>query len=253
MAVMSRTLVVVAAAVGALNLASQAFVGSRPASIVSAPGASKVAMKADLSGLIPSGPLIAYMKALMDQGAKSGESVAITKDVMRYKRIMEGEMMGTKELEEFYYKKNSLPELGTEDPTKQVAIADLEIQYFGPWESTIFPKFIKFLAKKTRLAQLGAICQEYMSNLYVMQSIAPVVVVSAQKLSEEHAAAIKEKMKARIGVNDIKLVTRVDSNLIAGFKIMWGFTDPELLDAGSEMLDYTFKAAVEKSALDATR
>ena len=34
---------------------------------------------------------------------------------MKYKRIMEGEMMGSKELEEFYFKKNSLPELGTQD------------------------------------------------------------------------------------------------------------------------------------------
>jgi len=235
-----------------LNLASQAFVGSRTAPVAATPAASKVAMKADLSGLIPSGPLIVYMKALMDQAAKSGESVAVTKDVMRYKRVVEGEMMGTKELEEFYFKKNSLPELGTQD-SKQIDMADLEIQYFGPWESTVFPKFIKFLAKKTRLPQLGAICQEYVSNLYVMQSIAPVVVTSAEKLSKQHAEAIKDKMRAKIGVNDIKLVQHVNPNLIAGFRVEWGFTDPELLDAGSEMIDMTFKATVQKAALDATR
>jgi ATP synthase F1 delta subunit len=252
MAVMSRALVVVAAAMGVLNLASQAFVGSRTAPVAATPAASKVAMKADLSGLIPSGPLIVYMKALMDQAAKSGESVAVTKDVMRYKRVVEGEMMGTKELEEFYFKKNSLPELGTQD-TKQVDVADLEIQYFGPWESTVFPKFVKFLAKKTRLPQLGAICHEYVSNLYVMQSIAPVVVTSAEKLTKGQADTIKEKMAKRIGVNDVKLVEQVNPNLIAGYKIEWGFTDPELLDAGSEMLDFSFKASIEKAALDATR
>jgi ATP synthase F1 delta subunit len=250
--VFSRALFAFAAAMGALNLASRAFVSPRTAPIVAATRADKVAMKADLSGLTPTGPLIVYMKALMDQAAKSGESVAVTKDVMKYKRILEGEMMGTKELEEFYFKKNSLPELGTQD-SKQVDVADLEIQYFGPWESTVFPKFVKFLAKKTRLPQLGAICQEYVSNLYVMQSIAPVVVTSAQKLSEEHAEAIREKMKERIGVKDIKLVQHVDPLLVAGFKVGWGFTDPELLDAGSEMLDMSFKAAIERAAVDATR
>jgi ATP synthase F1 delta subunit len=249
--VLSRMLVLVAAAAGAANLLSKAFVSPRATTVSTRFRAGRVAMQADMSGLTPTGPLIAYMNALMDAAAKQGESVAVVKDVMKMKLISEGEV-DPKVTEEFYFAKNSLPIDGAQN-ANQVTEADLMIDKYGPWESTVFPKFIKFLAKKTRLPQLAALCQEYVANLYVMNSIMPVIVTSAQKLTEEQANIIKDKMAEKIGVKDVKLIQRIDQHLVAGFKVEWGFTDPERLDAGSEMLDLTFKSQIQRAAVANTR
>merc|ERR1711988_1409388 len=92
---------------------------------------------------------------------------------------------------------------GVEDgcvDVSEVEKAALLIKKLGPWESTVFPKFITFLAKKVRLDQLLGISESYVSTLYVQQSIAPVVVTSAEPLSDDQLATIMTKMQKKIGV-----------------------------------------------------
>jgi len=260
-----RVAALAAVAYGAASLLSQAFVASRP---VAADRANRVAMRAaaddDMQDL-KSGPIFVYMQALMDTASKKGESVPVTKDVMKFKATMENLPKDLADEFEAAFNVGGSPPAGmTEDqiaaaltsgaswlrtrPVSDVEQAEVTLKKLGPWESTVFPKFVTFLAKKRRFANLQDICVSYVANLYIQQSIAPVLVTSAQELTEQQANTIMEKMKKKIGAADIKLVTRLDSKLISGFKIEWGFQDPEKLESGPNVLDLSlqekFNAAI---------
>merc|ERR1712187_878085 len=90
----------------------------------------------------------------------------------------------------------------------------------------------------------------YMNTLYATQNIAPVRVKSAQPLTEEQKEAIKEKMKAKTGASDIKPVCQLDTSLIAGLAVEYGFVDPELLDIPTSGEDLSLKRYLETAALN---
>jgi len=232
------------ASVGAWNLLSQAFVAPRP---ITSSRTSHMAMQAAANtggGGYSTGPLMVYMDALMDAAGKSGESVAVTKDVMRYKKLME-----------------SMDDEMKFELTSKLNVAGITlletagaiVNGMGPWESTVFPKFVIFLAKKRRFKTLLAICQEYVQHLYHRESIEPVTVFSAATLTDEQVGKIKAKMAEKLEVRDIKLIQIVDGNLLSGFKIEWSYTDPENPKVGSESIDLSLSAALEDAAITAGR
>jgi len=221
----------VAAAAAALGAAGLAAAGRR--------ACARVQVRADASGLMPGGPVIAYTQALTDAAEKKDEAVPVTKDVMKIRDKFEDEEF----LDELQLLVNE-PGLSLLDKARGTT------KLLAPFESTVMEKFIVFLAKKKRLMALKPICREYVASLYFTQSIAPVVVRSAQRLTEEQAEAVKEKMKEKAGCSAVKLVNEVDGSLLAGFVIEWGFTDPENLVAPTEGIDLSLKRFLEKRAID---
>mmetsp|Transcript_36909 Transcript_36909/g.101584 ORF Transcript_36909/g.101584 Transcript_36909/m.101584 type:complete len:286 (+) Transcript_36909:81-938(+) len=182
-------------------------------------------------------PVLVYASALSGAAKKSGESVTVTKDVMKVKRLFVDEAF--KE-QLFTLINRGLDQLDT---------ANVFCEAFAPMESTVFPKFVKYLAKKRRLTSLKLICKEYVKGLYVSEQIVPVRVQSATPLNDEQKDAIKEKMKAKTGASDIKLVCEVSGELLAGFKVEWGFVDPETLDAPADGIDMSLKSILSKAAI----
>merc|ERR1712217_697749 len=89
----------------------------------------------------------------------------------------------------------------------------------------------------------------YMSTLYETQRIEPVRVRAAQRFTEEQVEAIKGKMKAKTGASDIKLIQEVDSSLLGGLVIEWGFMDPETLDVATEGIDVSLTNVLKKAAI----
>eukprot|EP00418_Pyrodinium_bahamense_P066840 CAMPEP_0179094372 /NCGR_PEP_ID=MMETSP0796-20121207/43277_1 /TAXON_ID=73915 /ORGANISM="Pyrodinium bahamense, Strain pbaha01" /LENGTH=295 /DNA_ID=CAMNT_0020792043 /DNA_START=65 /DNA_END=952 /DNA_ORIENTATION=- len=226
------------AATAALTVGAIAA-GLRGASQRRASARARIQVRADASGLIAGGPITVYTNALMDAATKKEEAVQVTKDVMKIKSLFLDEPF----LDELTLVVN---EVGQTELDKAKGM----IKLFQPLESTVMEKFITFLAKKRRLLALKPICKEYVASLYDNQSIAPVVVRSAQRLSEEQMNNIKEKMKAKTGAADIKLVTEVDAGLLGGFIIEWGFTDPENLATPTEGIDLSLKNYLRKSAIN---
>jgi len=197
------------------------------------------AVKVDKSGLRPGGPLVAYTDALSQAATQTGESVQVTKDVMKIKALFRDRAF----LDDLQFVVN--------DPSKPVLKKASEmVELMQPLESTVMPKFVTFLAKKRRLQALKPMAVEYMSSIYKVQNIVPVLVKSAQPLTEEQQEAIKEKMKQRTGASDIKLVCSVDNNLIAGMQLTYGFVDPENLEVPTEGLDLSLKTFLEDAALN---
>eukprot|EP00421_Protoceratium_reticulatum_P019334 CAMPEP_0168380048 /NCGR_PEP_ID=MMETSP0228-20121227/12157_1 /TAXON_ID=133427 /ORGANISM="Protoceratium reticulatum, Strain CCCM 535 (=CCMP 1889)" /LENGTH=299 /DNA_ID=CAMNT_0008393097 /DNA_START=49 /DNA_END=948 /DNA_ORIENTATION=+ len=195
--------------------------------------------RADASGLTAGGPIVVYTNALMDAAAQKEESVPVTKDVMKIRSRLKDEAF----LDELSYVVN-------ETGQTEIDKAQGMIKLLQPLESDVTEKFITFLAKKKRLMALKPICNEYVTSLYDKQSIAPVVVRSAQRLTPEQIESVKEKMKAKTGAADIKLVCEVDAGLLGGFIIEWGFPDPENLATPTEGIDLSLKTYLTKRAIN---
>merc|ERR1719444_342552 len=181
---------------------------------------------------MPGGPVVAYSDALAEAAAKQGESVPVTKDVMKVKSLFKDVDF----MNELQFIVNN-PTIALTDKATSM------VELMQPLESSVLPKFVTFLAKKKRLQALQPVVDEYMTALYETQNIVPVRVKSAQPLTEE-------KMKAKTGASDIKLVCQIDTTLIAGMTIEYGFTDPEKLETPTEGEDLSMKSYLVKAALN---
>mmetsp|Transcript_112929 Transcript_112929/g.358741 ORF Transcript_112929/g.358741 Transcript_112929/m.358741 type:complete len:271 (+) Transcript_112929:71-883(+) len=190
-------------------------------------------------------PLQVYMLALVDAAAKKGESVPVTKDIMKvrkfYEMILDDKLEGTQKYLDLI---NGQASVDMTDVGRAAEISSL----MG-MESTVLPGFFRFLAKKRRFNGLSMIADFYMEELYKEQNIVPVRVTSAQSLTDEQRESIKNKMKKITGAADIKLVTSVNADLLGGFKIEYNFLDADNIRGPQEALDYSLKTVLQKAAV----
>jgi F-type H+-transporting ATPase subunit delta len=240
---MARQRAVTALALGAglLGLVGRGplFVGPNAAAVRSVVPRTQMNAVQDRSGLMPGGPLVAYTDALSEAAAQKGESVPVTKDIMKLKAL--------------YNNREFLDELGlvVNDPSfSLVEKAEEMLKLMQPLESTVVPKFVVFLAKRKRLQALKPVTQEYMETLYETQKIVPVRVTSATALTEEQKESIKAKMKAKTGATDIKLMCTVDDSLLAGLTISFNYVDQEKMEVPTEGIDFSMKSYLNAAALN---
>jgi len=186
------------------------------------------------------GPVVTYANALIEAAAKKGESVQVTKDVMRMKKLL---------LNQLFQRKFAYLQSDPATYESQLKLAPGYNDLFGPFESDIVPKFITFLAKKRRLPSLPKIVEHFMLEIYEQQGIHPVTVISASPLTDEQVETIMAKMKAKLKATDIKLNLKLDPTLMAGMVVEYGYEDPEdYSDAGSR-LDLSLQTVLRKAAL----
>ncbi|CAE7239280.1 atpD [Symbiodinium pilosum] len=193
---------------------------------------------ADGSYLNGYGPAVAYAKALREAAQAKGEAATVMEDVMKIKAFYEDESI----IEDLSLVQNDFNLTSVERADKILAMVK-------PLKSTVMPKFVTFIAKKMRLKALKPICLEYVQAAFFKESVAPVRVTSAVRLSEEQKNKIIDKMKVKCETDSIKLIEEVDANLISGFKLEWGFIDPVNLDAPSNGVDLTLRNILNKKAL----
>jgi len=199
---------------------------------------SSVQRRADGSYLTPKGPIVVYCEALVAAAAEKGESVPVSKDVMKVKKAYD-------EDEDFLHE---MLAQNTPDWT-QVDKAKLIVELLSPLESTVMPKFLIFLAKKKRLCSLKKIVQQYVQTLYISQSVAPVKVISASILTEEQKDKIKAKMAKKLEVDDIKLICEYNNALLGGFQIEYGYTDPDRLKVPNNQIDISLKSFLDNAVV----
>ncbi|CAE7384658.1 atpH [Symbiodinium microadriaticum] len=191
---------------------------------------SPTQLQADASGLNPFGPVVSYAKALSDAAESKGEDVAATQDMLKIKELYESEDF-----------QDSLFLVTNDYNLTAVEQAEALIKLVQPLQSGVVPKFIVFLAKKNRLRGLKAICLEYVQSLYYRQSITPVTVRVAQRLTADQLEKLKEKMREKADTDDVKIHMEVDANLIGGLQVEWGYNDPEALYAPSHGIDLSLR------------
>lgn len=178
-----------------------------------------------------------YSKALADAAMKVEEIRAVTKDVMKVKELLRDDVFKEK-----LQLMMAEPYMSDNDKAEELC------KLWAPLESTVFPKYVSFLAKKRRLEMLRGVFDQYMIDQYRNQRIMPVRVQSAKRLSQAQKDKIIAKMAAKTGASDIKLVVEILPALKAGLTIEWGFTDPDVMTSPTEGLDLSLKSVVKKAA-----
>mmetsp|Transcript_25068 Transcript_25068/g.59649 ORF Transcript_25068/g.59649 Transcript_25068/m.59649 type:complete len:252 (+) Transcript_25068:87-842(+) len=194
--------------------------------------------QADGSYLKPFGPAVSYAKALREAGQAKGEDAAVMEDILKIKAFYEDEAV----FEDLSLVQNDFN-------LTEVERADQILAMVKPLKSTVVPKFVRFIAKKMRLKGLKAICLEYVQSAYFKESVSPVKVTSAARLTDDQKSKIIEKMKVKCETDSIKLIEEIDANLISGFKLEWGYIDPVNLDAPSHGVDLSLQNILNKKAL----
>lgn len=183
---------------------------------------SPTQLQADASGLNPFGPVVSYAK-----------------DMLKIKELYQSEDF-----------QDSLFLVTNDYNLTAVEQAEALIKLVQPLQSSVVPKFIVFLAKKNRLRGLKAICLEYVQSLYYRQSITPVTVRVAQRLTADQLEKLKEKMREKADTDDVKIHMEVDANLIGGLQVEWGYNDPEALYAPSHGIDLSLRRILNQQALE---
>jgi len=190
-------------------------------------------------------PLVVYTRALVEAAAKKGESETVTKDIIKVRSFYEMILNDQLDITQKYLDLiNGQASVDMTDVGRTVEISEM----MG-LESTVLPVFFRFLAKKRRFNGLSMIADNYMDNLYQQQSWVPVRVISAQTLTEEQKDAIKTKMMKITGADDIKMVTKIDGDLLGGFKIEYNFLDCDSMSDPQDGLDYSLKKALQRAAV----
>merc|ERR1712217_585585 len=186
----------------------------------------------------PFGPIPVYTEALFDAAKKQGEEVGVAQDMLKLKNSWM--------LPDF---KAGLEKINTDPELDVVGKAKGLVELLQPMASKVAPKFIVFLAKKQRFWDLHKINKEFVRRLYANQSIAPVKIRVAQKLTEEQVEKVKEKMRKIVGVSDVKLIQEVDGSLLAGFEIEYLYEDPEATHEPSAGISLSLRNILDKMAL----
>ena len=187
--------------------------------------------------LTPFGPVVTYAKALMDAAKARNEAVEVMEDVLMIKDKFKDEEW----LDKLVTVQND-PRIT--EVQKAQKIADL----LKPLKSSVMPRFIIFLAKKNRLNGIKVIMLEYVQSTYYTNSVTPVRVTSAQRLTQDQMEKIKLKMEAKVGT-DVRLVQEVSPSLLGGLTLEWGYTDPDKLYAPTHGVDLSLKNILNKRAI----
>jgi len=90
--------------------------------------------------------------------------------------------------------------------------------------------FILLTARNRRLAALPVIIQAFLALVAAERGEVTAEVISAEKLSANHVAALKDELTARMG-SSIMLLTKTDESLIGGM----------IVKIGSRMIDNSLK------------
>ena len=90
--------------------------------------------------------------------------------------------------------------------------------------------FILLTAKNRRLAALPQTIQAFLALIAAERGEVTAEVISAEKLSAQHVAALKDELTARMG-GSVMLLTRTDASLIGGM----------IVKIGSRMIDNSLK------------
>mmetsp|Transcript_83493 Transcript_83493/g.269130 ORF Transcript_83493/g.269130 Transcript_83493/m.269130 type:complete len:275 (+) Transcript_83493:104-928(+) len=186
-----------------------------------------------------------YTQALVEAAAKKGESVPVTKDIMKVRKFYEAMKNDQTEATMKYLDLIN----GQASVDMNNVERSAEISKMMGLESTVLPVFFRFLAKKQRFNGLGMIADYYMEELYKEQNIVPIRVTSAQTLTDDQKKSIRSKMKKITGAADIKLVSTVNADLLGGFKVEYNFLDADNMRGPENALDYSLKTVLQKAAV----
>lgn len=146
-----------------------------------------------------------YSLALFQLGKEKDKLFDFKRELLEIKNILKN-----KELKDFLFH----PQIKTEDKKKllQKVFSDM---------STLLANFLNLLFDKRRAIYLDDIIEEFINLVKEEEKILEVEVITAIELSENLITELKNTLSKKLD-NQIELVTRIDSSIIAGMIIKIG-------------------------------
>ncbi len=91
---------------------------------------------------------------------------------------------------------------------------------FRPYVSEATSRMMDVLCENGRLAAIPFLPEAFSSQEDIENGLTPLIIETANQLSEETVAEIEKKMSARIG-SKIRSELRINKALIGGFRLTW--------------------------------
>ncbi|GER41994.1 ATP synthase delta-subunit gene [Striga asiatica] len=101
--------------------------------------------------------------------------------------------------------------------------------------------FLNILVDMKRIEQIGEIAKEFEAMYNQLTDTQVAVVTSVVQLEAQHLAQIAKEVQKLTGAKNVRVKTRIDPSLVAGFTIRYG-------GSGSKLIDLSVKKQLEEIA-----
>lgn len=167
-----------------------------------------------------------YAEALVELGQKSHQLPSITKDVLTVSEVLSS----SKTLRTFL----ASPIINTK--LKKNVIDEILTTQIGD----ITANFLSVLIDRNRITLFDRIVEKFLISTYKLESITVVHLISAVDFTNEQQHALINKLKLITQSKEIKLIAKIDPNLIGGFtlQIKSKIIDTSLLGQLQKMASY---------------
>lgn len=96
--------------------------------------------------------------------------------------------------------------------------------------------FLKILVDRRRIIFLAGICQQYQTLLRELKQTILAEVISAVAISDDQQQAVREKVMAMTGAQQVELDTKIDPDLIGGV----------IIKVGSQVVDASLRGQLRR-------
>ena len=167
-----------------------------------------------------------YAEALVELAQKSHQLSSITKDMLTISEVLSS----SKTLRSFL----ASPVINTK--LKKNVINEILTTQIG----NITTNFISVLIDRNRITLFDTIVEKYLMLTYKLESTTIARLTTAIDLTSEQQNALINKLKLITKSKEIKLITKIDTNLIGGFtlQIKSKIIDTSLLGQIQKMASY---------------
>ena len=165
-----------------------------------------------------------YSKALLEVAQDKGQLDSILAEVNELDTVLKENKLGEFFANEVY-----------PDSAKSEVVDSLQNS-----ASDLLKNFLSTVRANGRLSDLTEIIAEIKNSADDMFKIADVEVISSVPLTESQIAKLETLSKAKFDLNEVKIVNKVDENILGGFQI----------SSRGKIIDATIKTQLAKIATE---
>lgn len=116
-------------------------------------------------------------------------------------------------------------------------------QVFGESVHPFTKNFLLLLVDRRRIMFLDGICQQYQVLFRKLKQTVLAEVISTVELNDGQKDAVRDRVKAMTGANQVELQTKLDPELIGGV----------IIKVGSQVIDASMRGQLRRIGLSLTR
>lgn len=182
-----------------------------------------------MSGILTSEVLEPYAQALMSLGQSGNLVDRFSDDV----NSILSTLNESSDLQQFI-----VSPLAKSDTKKSVLQ-----QVFGESVHPLTKNFLMLLVDRRRIMFLDGICKQYQVLFRKLKQTVLAEVISTVELNDGQKDAVRDRVRAMTGANQVELQTRLDPELIGGV----------IIKVGSQVIDASMRGQLRRIGLSLTK